>query len=490
MLGGNAPKDVVKLLSGSVIATLFRICSTVIFARVLTKSQMAIFPTNLMLGGLIMLVLTFGIYAAFVRELPSLLRSDLTRARSLVITGTGFILAGTIIPCAACWLWSGTVAGFVFRDPTQSWVIQTLVPGFFAYVVTRTVDQIMQGCGRFGAISILQVLEASLRPIVTIALYFWLGYRGIVIGIALAQFVAALVSLWLIRDLFARPFPPLYPLRKLLSQSMPYYIGNYLSYFRGDGDSIFVTTFLGPAALAEYYVAKTLFMNMNLIWNAVDRVATERLARFVDTPAYPEKLKALHARTSQLLIPLSMLAIACAPGALVILAGVRYADAIWPAIVLLLASLAMFIAIPYDRGVYVALPGLIRLKFTVVEAVVTVVFAATLAPLAGIIGVAFARIAAPTGITLFGAHLLRRHLGIHLPLRPILLGFATAMPGTLLALIIGGHPHGTLAAVLSLAGSIIVWTTCFLLLAFALNRELLTTLATEATRRYRAAFST
>ena len=45
-------RDVSSLLSGSVIAKPFGVASTMLFARILSKDEMAIFPVFLMLAGI------------------------------------------------------------------------------------------------------------------------------------------------------------------------------------------------------------------------------------------------------------------------------------------------------------------------------------------------------------------------------------------------------------------------------------------------------
>jgi len=484
-MSSDAPKDVMKLLSGSLVAKVFTVASMMVFTRILTKNQMAIFPAYVMLAGLVGLFLTFGIFAAFVREVPSLVRTDRAQARSLVVTGSAIVLAGTLIPCVACWFWSGWVAQFVFKDTAQAWAVRIMAPGFLAVAMSRIADWVMWGCGQYGPTSIVKTLESLLRPVCTLACFYWLGYRGIVVGLVGAQFVLAAIGFWYVRDMFIGPMSGIYPLRKLIAESMTYYIGDYLSYLRGDGDSLLVTTFLGPSALAEYYIAKTLFTNMQLVWTAVDRVAAERLARFVHTPEFGEKLKALHIRISQVTIPLSTAAIAVAPSTLVLLAGARYADAGWPAAVLLLSALVLFVAIPYDRGVYIALPGTVRLKFTAIEAVVVLASAAILVPLAGLVGVALARIVAPTGVCVFGAYILWRHMGLALPLRPVLLALATTAPGAILALVLTPAAHGIGSALTETIMAATVWASTSAMLAYLFNRPLLDLLIRNLSMRYR-----
>lgn len=482
----SAPRDVLKLLSGSVLAKVFGIVSLMIFARLLAKDQMAVFPAYLMLAGLPLLFMTFGIYASFVRELPSLMRNDVEQARSLVVTGSAIVAAGTLLPCLAFFYFADQISMLVFKTAAQGWAVRAMVPGFLAYMVSRTTDNVMWGRGQFGATSTIQILESIVRPVATVSLYFLLGYRGIVTGLVLSQCIMAAIAFWYVRDMYLGAWPGFYPVRRLFVQSMPYYIANYLSYLRGDGDSILVTLLLGPAALAEYYVAKTLFANMVLIWQSVDRVAVERLGRVVNTEVFAERVKALHVQLSQILIPFCLFAIALAPSALLLLTGARYANATWPAVILLFGTLAMFVAIPYDRGVYVGLPGMVRLKFTMIEAALVVGTAVTLAPVLGLVGIAGARVIAPIGVSVFGAYLLRRHLGLVLPFGAALRALATAAPGTALALfaVPPGHRFATELASMAAAG--MIWLACFLLLAWLFNRQLLDRLAATIAEQYRS----
>ncbi|HEX3666465.1 MAG TPA: oligosaccharide flippase family protein [Rhizomicrobium sp.] len=487
-VASHALKDVSKLLSGSLLAKLFGIASLMLFARVLTKSQMAIFPAYLMLAEIPNLILTLGIFSTFTRRLPSLIRENPLHARSLILTGSALIVAGTILPSVAAFYWSDAVAEFAFKNAADGWIIRIMVPGFIAYVFSRIVEYVMWGRGQFGATSILQIIESVVRPLSVVSLYLLLGYRGIAVGLVLTQLVLASVGLWYVRDVFARPLPPIYPIRELIWESMPYYIGNYLSYLRGDGDNLLVTALLGPTALAEYYVAKTLYTNLLLLQTAIDKVALQRLAQFVTGRSFVSKVIELYGRIAQTTIPFMLLAVALAPCGMVVLAGSRYADATWPAILLLVALLVQFVTIPVDRAVFVGVPGYVRVGYAVFEAVAVVSSVALLVPFLGLAGVAAARIIAPTCVFLFGLLILHRRLGLVLPVEPAMIAVLSALPGTIFALFLFPHPHSAASALAEAATIGGAWSMLFLILSWILDRQLVESTAATALRWCRTAF--
>jgi O-antigen/teichoic acid export membrane protein len=457
-----------------------------LFARVLTKAQLAIFPAYLMLAEIPNLILTLGIFSTFTRRLPSLILSDPVRARSLMLTGSAIIVAGTTIPSVAAFYWSDAVAEFAFKNAAEGWIIRIMVPGFIAYVFSRIVEYVMWGRGQFGATSVIQVIESVVRPVSVVSLYFLIGYRGIAVGLVLTQLVLASVGLWYIRDIFARPLPPIYPVRELVRESMPYYIGNYLSYLRGDGDNLLVTALLGPTALAEYYVAKTLYTNLLLLQTAIDKVALQRLAKFVNSNSFVAKVAELYARISRTAIPFMLLAVALAPCGMVVLAGSRYADATWPAILLLVALLVQFVTIPVDRAVFVGVPGYVRVGYATFEAVAVISSVALLVPVFGLAGVAAARIIAPSCVFLFGLMILHQRLGLVLSVEPAAIAIFTALPGTLFTQFFVPRPHGVAAALSEAALIGAGWCALFLILSWLLDRPFVEGAASHALRWCRA----
>jgi O-antigen/teichoic acid export membrane protein len=485
----TAIRDISKLLSGSVLAKVFGVASLMLFSRVLPKDQMAIFPAYLTMLGLPSLFLSFGVFQTMIRKLPSLIREDESEARSLAMTASAVIIVGTVAVCLVALPFCDRIAVYFFRNAADAWIIRLSLVGCLAGTVSKIADFMMWGLGRFGATSLVQIIESAIRPCLTIALYFIFGIRGVVWGLVLAQLAMAAISLWFVRDMFIAAWPRLYPLRRLLVESFPFYIDNYLWYLKGDGDTLIVAL-LGPSILAEYYIAKNLYLNILLGWFALDRVALERLARF-DSRSDNFRARAIEIqnRVGEFILPLMLLATALVPGMIVVLASTRYTSAIWPAAALLIVALIQFVNIANNRAVFVGLPGVYRLSTSAVEAVAVLIAAVCLIPRMGVMGVALARIAGPAIGGAYACLVLRSKLGLVLPWRPALRSLAAALPGTVLVLALTPVAHGAVSALWNSAIAGGAWSILFAVLTYALNRQAYDDARGFLLRQYRAAFS-
>jgi hypothetical protein len=283
--------------------------------------------------------------------------------------------------------------------------------------------------------------------------------------------------------------PRIYPLRQLVRESFPFYLDNYLWYLKGDGDMLLVA-FLGPSALAEYYVAKSLYSNVLLAWISLDKVVLERLARFAQVAdAFRARIIDVHNRISEAAPACILFIVALAPNAVVVLAGTHYPHSIWPAVALLIVALIQFVAIPINRAVFVGLPGLFRLSASAIEATFVVGAVAWLAPQAGILGIALARIVGPIAGGAFGLAVLQRKLGFELSFAPLLRSLAAAAPGTVLVLLLQPRAHGSIVALADAVAAGLAWLVLFALLSYAFNRPSFEAVAAFLSRRYRAVFA-
>ena len=481
----TALTDVSKLLSGNLLAKILGVASLMLFARILSKEQLAVFPAYLMLIGLANLFLSFGIYQYFLRTLPLLFRRDFSEARSLIATGSLIILAGTIPVVALAIAFRDKISGFVFDDPHKGWIVVYASIGSLAYAVSKIVEFLMWARGQFTQTSIIQVAESVVRPVLTIGLFFAIGYSGIVLGLTLAQFIIAMLSLYSQRDLFAGGMPRLYPLGRLFKQSTPYYLESYLWYVRGDGDTLLVSAFLGPVYLSTYFVAKTLLTNLLVPWAAVDKVALERLARDgADDARFDERVRRLHHRLAQTAIPGVLFLIAFTPYLVVVMGGVKYANSAIPAMLLLLVGLVQFQVIALDRALFLAGSPMVRLTKTAVESFASLAAAFALAPLLGIVGVAAARVVGPIAGAAYGLFILARHFSIRLPLWNVAVPTFTALIPT--ALIIAVSPRatgfGTAIGYGALGG--VAWLTIFAFFTYLLNKAQFDLWVTWLARRF------
>lgn len=479
----SALLDVSRLLSGNLLAKLLGIASLMLFTRLLTKDQLAVFPAFLMLIGLANLFLSFGIYQYFLRQLPLLFRTDREQARSLCATGSLIIIGGTVPVAILAVVFRERISTWLFDDPRQSWIVIYASIGSIAYAVSKIVEFVMWARGQFTQTSIVQVAESVVRPVLTVVLFFAIGYNGVIIGLVVAQFVIAILSVAFVRDLFVGGRPAGYPLKHLFQQSMPYYLESYLWYVRGDGDSLLVSIFLGPAYLASYYVAKTLLTNLLVLWTAIDKVAVERLARDgAHAKDFGERVRQLHSRLSATIVPPVMALIAVAPYAVVIMAGPKYESSAVPAVFLLSVGLVQLQTIALDRALFVAGSPVVRLTKTAVESAASVISAFALAPSLGIVGIAIARLIGPLSGAAYGIFVLGRWFSLYLPLRDTVVPFLTALAPTVLILALAPRASGFKAAAISSVAAILVWITLFLLLTYVFNRPLFQTLKNRTKR--------
>jgi O-antigen/teichoic acid export membrane protein len=466
-----ALRDVSKLLLGNVVAKALGTASLMLFARLLSKDQLAIFPAFLMLVGLANLFLSLGIYQYFLRTLPLLFQNDWQEARRLIATGATVIVGGTIPVVLVAIYFRLAVATYMFDDPRKSWIVIYAGVGSIPYAISKIVEFIMWARGQYTQTSIVQIAESVVRPVFTIILYAAMGYTGIVVGLVAAQFVIAALSVFYARDIFPGGIPARFPLRRLFLQSMPYYLESYLWYIRGDGDTLLVSVFMGPSFLAAYYVAKTLLTNLLVLWTSVDKVAAERLARsgYHDIN-FGDRVRQLHSVLSQVVAPGILLLVALAPYGIVLVAGPKYLSSATPAALLLMVGFVQFQTIALDRALFVAGSPMVRLTKTAIESGISLASALLLAHPLGLTGIALARVFGPCGGALYSLFMLGRRFAIRLPFRDLALTLATTAAPTLLIVLLAPSPKNSGAAIVYGAISATIWLVLFFAISYFVNR--------------------
>lgn len=470
----SAARDVLKLVSGTVAARIIGIGAIGLFAHILSREQLAVIPAYLMLSGAANLLFNLGIFPIFVKLVPALMREDRERARSLILTGSALVVAGTVLVSVGVAVFGRTVAIAVLNDGAMDAAVRLMCLGFPAFAICKLVEFAMWGRGQFAATSAIQVMDSVFRPLACVAGYFLFGVYGIVLGLVTAHVALAIASLVCVRDLFRGAIPRVYPIGELLKQSMPFYLESYLMFARNDGDNWFVTFLLGPGALAEYFLAKTFYSTVIMFSGSVDKVIAERLARETISPAaLAARFNEIQTRLSRAAPPLIFLLIAVMPQMMAVLAGNRYSDAVAATIVLLLLALFQTVTIPIDRTVFVATPSVYRLSKTLVESVGVVVSVALLAPFAGVTGIAAGRLIGQALAALYGLVLIYRRLHIRVGTRDLFVSLGASLPATLAVLLLAPSVHGVVATLVTglLAGA--VWCGIFVAIFAVLDRRAL-----------------
>ena len=478
-----AYRDLGKLLLGGAAIKLLGIAATLIFVRLLTKEQLAIFPIYMMLRGLADGMLDFGITSYFIRMLPSFLREGRDKARSLLRAGIPIVYAGLAVVTVATFLFSDQIARVLLADASSGWIVRIFCLGFFPFTTSKICEYIIWGRGQFGTLSFLQTLESLIRPIAVVALFFMAGVTGVVAAFVVVEVCLAAAYLFCIRDLFGGARPERYPARQLLREAFPCYVEGWLWRLRSDGDNWLVSILLGPSALAIYYVAGIMVSQTTLLFYSVDRVVVERLGRHLGKPeSIAEKTLALHSVVSRFMLPVLLWLLAMTPLAVVVIGGQRYTEAVAPALVLMLGAIARFAFMPVDRSVFVGTSPRYRTYKTTVEAVVVFATAAALMPLAGLSGIAAAKLAGQVAGGIYGLSLLKRMLALKLPFAEAGRALLTAGPGTALVLWFIPPVGSAIEAVVVAGFASAAWLLSFLVLVGVFDRPYIGAFIAEVRR--------
>jgi O-antigen/teichoic acid export membrane protein len=478
-----AYRDLGKLLLGGAAIKLLGIAATLIFVRLLTKEQLAIFPIYLMLRGLADGTLDLGITPYFIRVLPSFLREGRDKTRSLLFTGIPIVYGGLAVATAGTFFFADQIAQLLLADGSSGWIIRVFCLGFFPYTTTKICEYIIWGRGQFGTLSFLQTLESLFRPIAVVGLFLVAGFPGVVAAFVLVEVVVAAAHVFCIRDLFGGERPARYPSSQLIREAFPCYLEGWLWRLRADGDNWVVGILLGPSALAIYYVAGIMVSQTTLLFTAVDRVVVERLGRHLAKPeSLSEKTLALHSTVSRFMLPVLLWLLAMTPLAIVVIGGQGYSSAVLPALVLMLVAIARFLFMPIDRSVFVGTPPRYRLYKTTVEAATFFGAAVVMVPLAGLSGVAAAKLAGQVAGGGFGLAILRQMLRLKLPFAEAARAVLTAGPGTALVLWFMPQAGNSIEAVSIAAVASTVWLVSFLVLVALFDRPYLAAFAAEVRR--------
>lgn len=397
-MGTKIKKSVVMvshLVSADFLSKFIGIAVLAFYARYLSKDDLAVLPVYDMVGAMGAVVFSFGIFPTFVRTLPSLLSSDRAKARAIMVTGIAVIVPGLVCYSVVVAGLAEFISNAFFKEGRYAALIRIMAVGFFAVGVRTITDYLLWSSGRFSRMATVKVVQSLMNALVAAGLLLIWGLKGLVIGLVLRDVTAAALSVFFLGDiLFTGPLIIDSP-RKLIRESLPYYLESYVLYFKERGDTLIVATFLGPSLLAVYYIARRLYDALLTVFNSVDRVITAGLSGKRQSPAEVEAhLEKVLTAVSQLLLPFVMFCLGMVPLFIRLVAGPRYVAAIIPGAILCLALAVQFTWSPVGRAIFVLRPPMTRFKLSLVEATSLIVWLSALVPLLQVVGVAAARLLA------------------------------------------------------------------------------------------------
>lgn len=465
---GKAIADIGHLLTGNIVAKVIGVIALMIFTRILPKEQLALFPVYMMLSGLATLIFGFGILPTFVKILPAALKEKKGEARAIVLTGALLILTGTLAVSVASFFFADVLAQYLLKDVTLSSMVRIMSIAFVAVSINQIIERILWAAGQFRKKSIILVFRSLSRIILVLVFYLQFSVVGLVWGLVVNEALVAILSLFFVKNIIYGSLPAFYSPKRLLIQSFPFYFESYLMYFRSEGDNWLVSSFMGPSALAVYYVAKTIYSMIFILFSSVDKVVVQMLAEVKSSISVVEnKFHLIFIYLSQCSIPLIFFVIALLPTIIQVVGGGKFPGAVLPAAILLLAVLVQFLRLPINRSVFVICTPVTRLKITLIETVSLLLCLAVLTPFFGSPGVASARVCASVAGGGWGYAVLKSYMCAHLPFNKLILPTICAFPPTVLTFALQ-YRWGN---IFLLPLYVVLWLMVFLVITKVVNRE-------------------
>jgi O-antigen/teichoic acid export membrane protein len=296
--------------------------------------------------------------------------------------------------------------------------------------------------------------------------------NGIVLGLVITQYFNAVLAVISIRSLLYGEFTYKHSITKLIKQSFPFYLESYLMYFRSQGDNWLVSTTLGATSLGLYYISKTIFSTLSVIYTSTDRVLTAQLANYKhEHQLFLENLNKIHLALSQFSVPFIFVCICFIPLAVQVLGGADYAQSITPAAILLLVLLVQLLRIPIGRTIFILKSSTNRLYITIVDTVSLLMLLFILTPLYGIVGVALARFISQTIGFVFAAWLFKKLMGFTLETKNILVSLLVCAP-LLIFFIIEKTNSKMTEYLLGFGFTLFLWLTLITAILYFFNNKL------------------
>lgn len=417
-----------QLISADIVAKALGIAVLMFYTRYLTKDHLSLLPIYGMLGGMSTLFFSFGIFPTFVRSLPSLFENDMTLARAMILTGSSIVMTGAALFSFAIYCFAEQVSLLVLHDHSYSYLLQIMSLGFFAVGLRTVTDYIMWSASRFDKISFLKIFQSVTNAILTVGLFLLIGLKGFVLGMVIRDIMGVCLSVFFLKDILFCKTVRFYSVKKLLKQSFPFYLETYLMYFRSQGDNWIVSTFLGPAPMAIYYIAKRLYDMLFMIFVSADKVITTDLSSKCDNRKnVEERVSQIVRAISQTVFPSVFFIIGLTPAFIYVIAGETYGESVIPSIILLLTIVVRFVICPIGRAIFVLKPPATRFKLTLVESLCLITALLSFTPILGESGVALSRFLASAVAVVYAYFILKTVINIHVPVRQIFVSLSISM---------------------------------------------------------------
>lgn len=387
-------RDGTKLLSSQGIITLSSIGFMLIIVRILTKEEMATFAVFGILAGIINVFTGFGLATTCIREVPELVaRNQYKRACSMIKTAFLNQIVFSSILSLATFVFAEKISLIFLKTYDFSFVIKIMSIGFFLASLFNFLSLIMRAVQKFGSLSLTSIIMNVSQRVLSILLFFILGLKGYIIGYTCGYSVGVILFIFYLKKwLFVKT--DLYPYRKLIIFSFPYYISSFVRYALMHVDQFIIGVLLEPTYLASYFVARKFLGYLNTIIDSFMNPIVPKISELKKEGF--ERIKIAFKKTSRyvsfLFIPLCFGVASLSYPLLHLYGGAKYTDAWLILSILSLSMIAYAMFSLFNIYVYILGKPMERLKITALGGLFSILLSVILIYPFKTVGIALAKL--------------------------------------------------------------------------------------------------
>jgi len=408
--------DLNKLFIVNISGKLITLVLFAALARLLPAQHLAYVALIPVLAPVLISLFGCGVNTLLERDVPQLLAQTPNEGYALMRSGYITNLLSIVLVLVLGYLFVGTWSAFVLNeyDYNLNIIAWMLVP-LTCYMLLKLVGLMLLLDGKAAKYGILTIYGDISAKVAVLALYLFNPTElSIFIGLAVGQLPFVVYGIWSQRTwLFHfqhRSFT------KLLQNSVPFYIEGNFNETRNHGDSLLVSSLLGPVAMAGYYIAKMVANQLSVFFNPISSFMVHRLSfqKGKGSAAMEAGFKQVWHLSIPIFTWLACAVAAITPMLIQLIAGAQYTY-VWPA-AFILCLVACGLALYSFSGRILLLIGnaFERFRITIIQVLVIAILSLTLAPLFSMNGISMAwLVGVLTSLVLVKSRSIR--LGFHWP---------------------------------------------------------------------------
>jgi len=340
----------------------------VILVRLLTPEEMGVYAVLTFLLALVQALGTLALPSAAVKYIAQYMaQGRLMEAKSVVARVLQISILASALLSALLFASAGPLS--ILLSGTSVYVFQALAFAAFFTILQIQVGSFLQGLQRMREVAAVQLAYAVMEKILAVyLLYAGWGLLGVVYGWLAGLIVSSLSGLILTAKLLGILEKP-HPAKPLITFSYPLYVSGILGFAAGWVDQLFILPYMGAVYLGMYHVAIRAAAVPSLVSSSIVAALFPQLSELYvqqEAEGLRDAFQVSTRYTVMVSFPVIVGLAALAYPLLILFAGMEYAEAAVPLIVLCLAAL------PGALGITIG-PALLTLERTKTASMVTVV---------------------------------------------------------------------------------------------------------------------